>query len=141
MSRYHLISNKNVQFYFCSVLSLFLILPVTGRTVISYTQSLLQKSCSEATFHKIRAGFLSAGENPLCWRSFCVLLFIYAFHLSFIIGGFGGNVKENMFQSFIPKPEPVVSHSEPLPLRRTLIAVPEGKLRPLGTDGVLNSSS
>ena len=80
------------------------------------------------------------------WKSsllafLCVLLFFHAFHLSFIIGGLGGNVKKNLLQSFIPKPEPVVSHSEPLSLRRTLIAVPEGKLRPLGTDGVLNSSS
>ena len=65
--RYHLISNK-CRFPLSCVL--FLILPITGRTVIFYTQYLLQRSCSEATFHKPLAGFLSAGENPLCWRFF-----------------------------------------------------------------------
>lgn len=65
--RYHLISNK-CRFPLSCVL--FLILPITGRTVIFYTQYLLQRSCSEATFHNHLPDFF----QPVKILSGCVSL-------------------------------------------------------------------
>ena len=51
-----------------------------------------------------------------------------------------GECQKFIFLVLIKKNEPGSSHSEPLPLKWTHVAVPDGKLRPLGTDGVQRSS-